>query len=61
VTWTLEFSEVGGKLIGRVTYDGSTVKADDGLGSLIDPDESPEDTLKRYDGWSNGYYSSRRV
>jgi hypothetical protein len=61
MAWTLEFQKVGGDPIGRITYDGSKMNVDKGLGSLVQEDETPDDVLGRYDGWSNGYVQSRRV
>jgi hypothetical protein len=61
MTWTLEFSKVGGDPIGRITYDGKEMKADPGLEGIADADDDPQDVVKRFDGWSNGYVQAQRV
>jgi hypothetical protein len=59
--WKLEFFEVAqGSVIGTVTFDGTNMTVEGALSGLVDG-RSPEDVLETYDGWSNGYASSRLV
>jgi hypothetical protein len=58
--WTLEFVKVGGDPIGRVSYDGSKITADNSISDVVHGYE-PDELLKRFDGWSNGYVQSRKV
>jgi hypothetical protein len=59
VNWKLEFFDVNqGETIGTVTYDGSALITEGPVSGLVDG-RSPDEVLAFYDGWSNGYVSSR--
>lgn len=62
MTWTLEFYDVDtNEPHGQIRFDGKKLDMDPGLEDRVDPDELPADVLDRWDGWSNGYTSCRRL
>jgi len=58
---TLEFFSVdSGAVYGRVRFDGEQLHAEGRARDMIE-DMTPAEVLERYDGWSNGYVSDRRL
>jgi hypothetical protein len=61
-SWTLEFYDVAdGDDLGTVTFDAATgaLTADSAMVQEIVEGHSADELLEQYNGWSNGYVSSR--
>lgn len=59
--WKIEFTDVDtNAVIGTVEFDGQGITASRTLLSVI-ADRGPQEILDDFDGWSNGYISSKKV
>lgn len=60
-TYTIAFSNIEFKEVGRVTYDGETLSGDTPFAKSMVRDAeyknlSPEDFKAKFGNWSNGHY-----